>query len=104
MSGWRKRQMIEKQHTTEEWIKTALDELDQYQVRRYAQHLYSVRNALYKALETPSEWVGLDADEFKFIASKYLLNRETGLEYFQEEIEAKLKEKNNPLKEKDIKD
>jgi hypothetical protein len=39
-------------------------------------------------------WVGLDTDEFKFIASKYLLNREAGLEYFQEEIEAKLKEKN----------
>ena len=40
-------------------------------------------------------WVGLDTDEFKFIASKYLLNREVGLEYFQEEIEDKLKEKNN---------
>ena len=39
-------------------------------------------------------WVGLDIDEFKFIASKYLLNREAGLEYFQEEIEEKLKEKN----------
>jgi hypothetical protein len=39
-------------------------------------------------------WVGLDTDEFKFIASKYLLNREVGLEYFQEEIESKLKEKN----------
>jgi len=43
--------MIEKQHTTEQLIKTAIDELDQYQVRRYAQHLYNVRNALYKALE-----------------------------------------------------
>jgi hypothetical protein len=40
-------------------------------------------------------WVGLDKDEFKYIASKYLLNREAGLEYFQEEIEAKLKEKNH---------
>ena len=39
-------------------------------------------------------WVGLDFDEFKFIASKYLLNREAGLEYFQEEIEAKLRSKN----------
>ena len=39
-------------------------------------------------------WVGLDINEFKFIASKYLLNREVGLEYFQEEIEAKLKERN----------
>ena len=39
-------------------------------------------------------WVGLDIDEFKFIASKYLLNREVGLEYFQEEIEDKLKELN----------
>lgn len=39
-------------------------------------------------------WVGLSVEEFKFIASKYLLSREVGLEYFQEEIEAKLKEKN----------
>ena len=39
-------------------------------------------------------WVGLTDDEFKFIASKYLLNREAGLGYFQEEIEAKIKEKN----------
>ena len=39
-------------------------------------------------------WVGLDTEEFKFIASKYLLNREVGLEYFQEEIETKLKERN----------
>jgi len=39
-------------------------------------------------------WVGLDINEFKFIASKYLLNREVGLEYFQEEIESKLKERN----------
>ena len=48
---------------------------------------------LYTA--TPKrEWVGLTDEEFKFIASKYLLNREAGLGYFQEEIEAKLKEKN----------
>ena len=48
---------------------------------------------LYTA--TPQRtWVGLDTDEFKFIASKYLLNREVGLEYFQEEIEDKLKELN----------
>jgi hypothetical protein len=39
--------------TKDELIKTALDELDQYQVRRYAQHLYNVRNALYKALQAP---------------------------------------------------
>ena len=39
-------------------------------------------------------WVGLSVEEFKFIASKYLLSREVGLEYFQEEIEGKLKEKN----------
>ena len=39
-------------------------------------------------------WVGLTDDEFKFIASKYLLSREAGLEYFQEEIESKLREKN----------
>lgn len=40
------------------------------------------------------EWVGLSIDEFKFIASKYLLSKEAGLEYFKEEIEAKLREKN----------
>jgi len=39
-------------------------------------------------------WVGLTDEEFKFIASKYLLNTSSGLGYFQEEIEAKLKEKN----------
>ena len=48
-----------------------------------------------KALAQPERtWVGLTADEFKFIASKYLLSREAGLEYFQEEIETKSKEKN----------
>jgi len=39
-------------------------------------------------------WIGLPMEEFKFIASKYLLSREVGLEYFQEEIESKLKELN----------
>ena len=50
-----KRKDKDKRMKTEELIKTALDELDQYQVRRYAQHLYNVRNALYKALELCSE-------------------------------------------------
>lgn len=52
------------------------------------------RTPLYTAPPT-KQWVGLTDEEFKFIASKYLLNREAGLGYFQEEIEAKLKEKNN---------
>jgi hypothetical protein len=42
----------------------------------------------------PRTWVGLPPDEFKYIASKYLLNREAGLEYFQEELETKLRELN----------
>ena len=50
-----KRKDKDKRMTTEELIKTALDELDQYQVRRYAQNLYNARRALYKALETPCE-------------------------------------------------
>jgi hypothetical protein len=41
------------------------------------------------------EWVSLTDEEFKFIASKYSLPTEVGLGYFHEEIEAKLKEKNN---------
>lgn len=51
------------------------------------------QTALYTA-PPQRTWVGLSTDEFKFIASKYLLSREAGLEYFQEEIESKLREKN----------
>lgn len=40
------------------------------------------------------EWVGLTDEEFKFIASKYSLPTQTGMEYFKDELEAKLKEKN----------
>lgn len=40
------------------------------------------------------EWVGLTDEEFRFIASKYSLNTPSGLGYFQEEIEAKLRELN----------
>ena len=53
-----------------------------------------VRYIETKLKEKTRTWVGLSTDEFKFIASKYLLSREAGLQYFQEEIEAKLKEKN----------
>lgn len=57
--------------------------------------MYAVMTAINEALAKPERtWVGLSTDEFKFIASKYLLSREAGLEYFQEEIETKLKEKN----------
>ena len=93
--------MIEKQHTTEELIKTALDELDQYQVRRYAQHLYNVRNALYKALQAPCEWVALTGDEIAELVCN-LEDPENRIELGQK-IEERLKEKNNPTKEKDIK-
>ena len=55
---------------------------------------YDLLLAEYNDLKAQRTWVGLTTDEFKFIASKYLLSREAGLEYFQEEIEAKLKEKN----------
>jgi uncharacterized protein YhaN len=53
-----------------------------------------LRNQLAKPEQT---WVGLSDEEFKFIASKYILNTPCGLGYFQEEIEAKLKEKNNAV-------
>ena len=91
--------MIEKQHTTEELIKTALDELDQYQLRRYAQHLYNVRNALYKALEAPREWVALTDEEIEqiYMETNNFLKMARA-------IEVTLIEKNTPLKEKDIKD
>jgi len=59
--------------------------------------IQAAKDALKAMDTTPQpqrEWVGLTDEEFKFIASKYLLNREAGLGYFQEEIEAKLKEKN----------
>ena len=94
--------MIEKQHTTEELIKTALDELDQYQVRRYAQHLYNVRNALYKSLQAPREWVGLTDEEIEKGCKESWVTEQA----WQSAVwwaEAKLKEKNTPLKEKDIK-
>ena len=42
----------------------------------------------------PKEWVGLTDEEFKFIASKYSLPTQTGMEYFKDELETKLKEKN----------
>ena len=52
-------------------------------------------DAVIAATSPPrKEWVGLTDKEFKFIASKYLLNTSSGLGYFQEEIEANLKEKN----------
>lgn len=40
------------------------------------------------------EWVGLTDDEFTAIARKYSLPTRVGLEYFKDELEAKLKEKN----------
>jgi hypothetical protein len=81
--------------TQEELIKTALDELDQYQVRRYAQHLYNVRNALYKALEAPREWVGLTDEDMGFL---FPHGKSAWVQETVKIIEAKLKEKNNPLK------
>jgi len=53
-------------------------------------------HAVVAALKPPSQhtWQGLPPEEFKYIASKYLLNREAGLEYFQEELETKLRELN----------
>ena len=59
---------------------------------------WSVRCQLGKVCKNTSPprkpWVGLTDEEFKFIASKYLLTTEVGLEYFQEEIEQRLKERN----------
>ena len=56
---------------------------------------HAMVHAVVAALKPqPQTWVGLPPEEFKYIASKYLLNREAGLEYFQEELEAKLREKN----------
>ena len=92
----------------DETLRLALDTLKEvrketFRLMRNGERLYAedkVYETIYeikKALETKDEqrtWVGFDTDEFKFIASKYLLNREVGLEYFQEEIEAKLKERN----------
>ena len=40
------------------------------------------------------EWVGLMDEEFMAIAQKYSLPTRVGLEYFKDELEAKLKEKN----------
>ena len=40
------------------------------------------------------EWVGLTDEEFMAIAKKYSLSTRVGLEYFKDELEAKLKEKN----------
>ena len=49
---------------------------------------------LRQALETEREWVGLMDEEFMAIAQKYSLPTRVGLEYFKDELEAKLKEKN----------
>ncbi len=69
--------------------------LEAFKEINYDQAYSTEITAIKEALAQPGRtWVGLTADEFKFIASKYLLSREAGLEYFQEEIEAKLKEKN----------
>ena len=51
------------------------------------------RSPLYTA--PPKQWVGLTDEEFKFIASKYSLPTQTGMEYFKDELEAKLREKNH---------
>lgn len=57
--------------------------------------LYQALEVVVSEIKPPrKEWVGLTDEEFKFIASKYLLNTSSGLGYFQEEIEAKLKDKN----------
>ena len=40
------------------------------------------------------EWVGLTDDEFMAIAQKYSLPTRVGLEYFKDELEDKLEEKN----------
>jgi len=42
----------------------------------------------------PRQWQGLTDEEFQAIAIKYALPTPTGLMYFKDEIEAKLKEKN----------
>jgi hypothetical protein len=53
-----------------------------------------VKHGDFADLHPPRTWQGLPPDEFKYIASKYLLNREAGLEYFQQELETKLRELN----------
>ena len=50
------------------------------------------RSPLYAAPQ--KQWVGLTDEEFKFIASKYSFQTQTGMEYFKDELEAKLKERN----------
>jgi hypothetical protein len=50
------------------------------------------KTPLYTA---PRQWQGLTDEEFQAIAIKYALPTPTGLMYFKDEIEAKLKEKNH---------
>ena len=52
------------------------------------------RIAIQLGWEPKREWHGLTEEAFKSIASKYSLNTGAGLEYFQEELEAELKERN----------
>jgi len=54
----------------------------------------SINTEVVGHIEPQREWVGMTKDEFKFIASKYLLYREAGLEFFQEELEQRYKENN----------
>ena len=81
--------------TDRELMQQALEALELYQSKSSVQMFDDAVKALRQALETEREWVGLTDEEFKFIASKYSLLTQTGMEYFKDELEAKLKEKNH---------
>jgi hypothetical protein len=85
-------------------LRQALAQPEQEPVAYYYEKSPGKRGvSLYKETEEwqplytapPKQWVGLTDEEFKFIASKYSLPTQTGMEYFKDELETKLKEKNN---------
>lgn len=83
---------------TIEVMKQALEALEKIAdevLSPYDNELGDAILALRAAIEqAPRQWQGLTDEEFQAIAIKYALPTPTGLMYFKDEIEAKLKEKN----------
>ena len=75
------------------WKERVNDEFDSWVVTASEPPPYAIEtHPLYTA---PRQWQGLTDEEFQAIAIKYALPTPTGLMYFKDEIEAKLKEKNH---------
>jgi hypothetical protein len=87
------RQALETKQEPVLWLKTWSD--GSVSVLKTKSHAFADHELepIYTA-PPKKEWVGLMDEEFMAIAQKYSLATRVGLEYFKDELEAKLKEKN----------